>query len=63
MINARVGLFKLLAYLEFSAFQFFLNSVLRTPAYQNDDEDMLDKLITPFLSHQLARDKKQRRRL
>nr|KAJ0203469.1 hypothetical protein LSAT_V11C500258550 [Lactuca sativa] len=34
MISARVGLFKLLAYLEFSAFQFFLNSVLRTPAYQ-----------------------------
>ncbi|KAL7600679.1 hypothetical protein Lser_V15G24008 [Lactuca serriola] len=47
-----------------NAFQFLLNSVLRTPAYQNDDEDMiymynayLHKLITSFLSHPLARDK------
>nr|XP_043623465.1 nuclear pore complex protein NUP205 isoform X2 [Erigeron canadensis] len=47
-----------------NVFQFFLNSVLRTPSYQNDDEDMiymynayLHKLITSFLSHPLARDK------
>ncbi|KAL4589768.1 hypothetical protein LXL04_002678 [Taraxacum kok-saghyz] len=47
-----------------NAFQFLLNTVLRTPAYQNDDEDMiymynayLHKLITSFLSHPLARDK------
>ncbi|KAJ0031919.1 hypothetical protein Pint_13023 [Pistacia integerrima] len=45
-------------------FQFFLDKVLRTAAYQNDDEDMiymynayLHKLITCFLSHPLARDK------
>ncbi|KAL5838519.1 hypothetical protein ACOSQ3_015688 [Xanthoceras sorbifolium] len=45
-------------------FQFLLDKVLRTAAYQNDDEDMiymynayLHKLITCFLSHHLARDK------
>lgn len=47
-----------------NVFQFLLDRVLRTAAYQNDDEDMvymnnayLHKLITCFLSHQLARDK------
>ncbi|GKA84110.1 nuclear pore complex protein NUP205 [Tanacetum coccineum] len=47
-----------------NVFQFLLNKVLRTPAYQNDDEDMiymynayLHKLISSFLSHPLARDK------
>ncbi|XP_024980449.1 nuclear pore complex protein NUP205 isoform X1 [Cynara cardunculus var. scolymus] len=47
-----------------NVFQYLLNTVLRTPAYQNDDEDMiymynayLHKLITSFLSHPLARDK------
>lgn len=47
-----------------NVFQFLLDKVLRTAAYQNDDEDMvymnnayLHKLITCFLSHQLARDK------
>ncbi|KAF3453692.1 hypothetical protein FNV43_RR04133 [Rhamnella rubrinervis] len=47
-----------------NVFQFVLDKVLRTAAYQNDDEDMiymynayLHKLITCFLSHQLARDK------
>ncbi|KAI9191487.1 hypothetical protein LWI28_009025 [Acer negundo] len=45
-------------------FQFSLDKVLRTAAYQNDDEDIvymynayLHKLITCFLSHHLARDK------
>ncbi|XP_010688007.2 nuclear pore complex protein NUP205 [Beta vulgaris subsp. vulgaris] len=47
-----------------NVFQFFLDKVLRTAAYQNDDEDMtymynayLHKLITIFLSEPLARDK------
>ncbi|XVE54418.1 hypothetical protein DITRI_Ditri03aG0079600 [Diplodiscus trichospermus] len=47
-----------------NVFHFMLNKVLRTPAYQNDDEDMvymynayLHKLITCFLSHPVARDK------
>ncbi|XP_020537054.1 nuclear pore complex protein NUP205 isoform X2 [Jatropha curcas] len=47
-----------------NVFQFLLDNVLRTAAYQNDDEDMvymynayLHKLITCFLSHPLARDK------
>ncbi|BBH08489.1 Protein of unknown function D [Prunus dulcis] len=47
-----------------NVFQFILDKVLRTAAYQNDDEDMiymynayLHKLITCFLSHPLARDK------
>ncbi|KAA8535090.1 hypothetical protein F0562_030093 [Nyssa sinensis] len=47
-----------------NAFQFLLDKILRTAAYQNDDEDMiymynayLHKLITCFLSHPLARDK------
>ncbi|GMN58167.1 hypothetical protein TIFTF001_027267 [Ficus carica] len=47
-----------------NVFQFMLDKVLRTAAYQNDDEDMvymynayLHKLITCFLSHPLARDK------
>lgn len=47
-----------------NVFQFLLNNVLRSPAYQNDDEDMvymynayLHKLITCFLSHSVARDK------
>ncbi|XP_076958818.1 nuclear pore complex protein NUP205-like [Bidens hawaiensis] len=47
-----------------NVFQFLIDKVLRTPAYQNDDEDMiyiynayLHKLITSFLSHPLARDK------
>ncbi|KAH9761850.1 nuclear pore complex protein NUP205 [Citrus sinensis] len=47
-----------------NVFQFLLDKALRTAAYQNDDEDMvymnnayLHKLITCFLSHQLARDK------
>ncbi|KAL9275467.1 Nuclear pore complex protein NUP205-like protein [Drosera capensis] len=45
-------------------FNFLLNNILRTVAYQNDDEDMLyvyngylHKLITCLLSHPLARDK------
>ncbi|KAL6006312.1 hypothetical protein ACLOJK_040359 [Asimina triloba] len=45
-------------------FQFLLDKVLRTAAYQNDDEDMiymynayLHKLMTCFLAHPLARDK------
>ncbi|KAK9947570.1 hypothetical protein M0R45_003188 [Rubus argutus] len=45
-------------------FQFILDEVLRTAAYENDDEDMsymynayLHKVITCFLSHPLARDK------
>ncbi|PWA94300.1 Nucleoporin Nup186/Nup192/Nup205 [Artemisia annua] len=52
------------AVLSGNVFQFLLNKVLRTPAYQNDDEDMiymynayLHKLISSFLSHPLARDK------
>ncbi|XVF88378.1 hypothetical protein PTKIN_Ptkin19aG0046000 [Pterospermum kingtungense] len=47
-----------------NVFQFLLNNVLQSPAYQNDDEDMvymynayLHKLITCFLSHPVARDK------
>lgn len=47
-----------------NVFQFFLDKVLRTAAYQNDDEDMtymynayLHKLISIFLSEPLARDK------
>lgn len=47
-----------------NVFQFWLDKILRTAAYQNDDEDMiymydayLHKLITCFLSHPLARDK------
>ncbi|XP_028801287.1 nuclear pore complex protein NUP205-like [Neltuma alba] len=47
-----------------NVFQFLLDKVLRTPAYQNDDEDMiymcnayLHKLITCFLSSPHARDK------
>ncbi|KAF9620486.1 hypothetical protein IFM89_013103 [Coptis chinensis] len=47
-----------------NAFQFLLDKILRTAAYQNDDEDMiymynayLHKLLTSFLSHPLARDK------
>ncbi|GAB4828290.1 hypothetical protein Ancab_035204 [Ancistrocladus abbreviatus] len=47
-----------------NVFQFFLDKVLRTAAYQNDDEDIiymynayLHKLITCFFSHPLARDK------
>ncbi|KAK9060723.1 hypothetical protein SSX86_021429 [Deinandra increscens subsp. villosa] len=47
-----------------NVFQFLIDRVLRTPAYQNDDEDImyiynayLHKLITSFLSHPLARDK------
>ncbi|KAL2929631.1 hypothetical protein RDABS01_035041 [Bienertia sinuspersici] len=47
-----------------NVFQFFLDKVLGTAAYQNDDEDMtymynayLHKLITIFLSEPLARDK------
>ncbi|XP_048227687.1 nuclear pore complex protein NUP205 isoform X2 [Ricinus communis] len=47
-----------------NVFQFLLDNVLRTAAYQNDDEDMiymynayLHKLITCFLSHPLARHK------
>ncbi|KAF5945828.1 hypothetical protein HYC85_016056 [Camellia sinensis] len=47
-----------------NVFQFSLVKILRTAAYQNDDEDMiymynayLHKLITCFLSHPLARDK------
>nr|XP_048332077.1 nuclear pore complex protein NUP205 isoform X1 [Ziziphus jujuba var. spinosa] len=47
-----------------NVFQFILDKVLRTAAYQNDDEDMiymynayLHKLIACFLSHPLARDK------
>ncbi|KAJ4837663.1 hypothetical protein Tsubulata_013874 [Turnera subulata] len=45
-------------------FQFLLDNVLRTAAYQNDDEDViyiynayLHKMITCFLSHRLAMDK------
>ncbi|XXG47855.1 hypothetical protein AAC387_Pa02g2424 [Persea americana] len=47
-----------------NVFQFLLDKVLRTAAYQNDDEDMIymynaymHKLMTCFLSHPLARDK------
>ncbi|KAG8654366.1 nuclear pore complex protein NUP205 isoform X3 [Manihot esculenta] len=47
-----------------NVFQFLLDNVLRTAAYQNDDEDMkymynayLHKLVTCFLSHPSARDK------
>ncbi|GMH18956.1 hypothetical protein Nepgr_020797 [Nepenthes gracilis] len=47
-----------------NVFQFFLDNVLRTAAYQNEVEDMiymynayLHKLITCFLSHPRARDK------
>ncbi|XP_024182296.1 nuclear pore complex protein NUP205 isoform X2 [Rosa chinensis] len=47
-----------------NVFQFILDEVLKTAAYENDDEDIsymynayLHKLITCFLSHPLARDK------
>lgn len=47
-----------------NVFQFLLDKVLRTAAYQHDDEDMIymynaymHKLMTCFLSHPLARDK------
>ncbi|KAH9604810.1 hypothetical protein KSS87_018680 [Heliosperma pusillum] len=47
-----------------NVFQFLLEKVLRTAAYQNDDEDIiymynayLHKLITIFLSEPFARDK------
>ncbi|XP_010533163.1 PREDICTED: nuclear pore complex protein NUP205 [Tarenaya hassleriana] len=47
-----------------NVFQFLLDNVLRTAAYQNDEEDMvyiynayLHKLTTYFLSHPIARDK------
>ncbi|KAI4335735.1 hypothetical protein L6164_014349 [Bauhinia variegata] len=47
-----------------NVFQFLLDKVLRTAAYQNDDEDMiymynayLHKLMTCFLSNPFARDK------
>ncbi|KAK6156483.1 hypothetical protein DH2020_010731 [Rehmannia glutinosa] len=47
-----------------NVFQFWLDKILRTAAYQNDDEDMiymynayLHKQMTCFLSHPLARDK------
>ncbi|KAF2282365.1 hypothetical protein GH714_043827 [Hevea brasiliensis] len=47
-----------------NVFQFLLDNILRTAAYQNDDEDIkymynayLHKLITCFLSHPFARDK------
>ncbi|KAK4265201.1 hypothetical protein QN277_026284 [Acacia crassicarpa] len=47
-----------------NVFQFLLDKVIRTAAYQNDDEDMiymcnayLHKLISCFLSSSLARDK------
>ncbi|KAK9141697.1 hypothetical protein Syun_011097 [Stephania yunnanensis] len=47
-----------------NVFQFMLDKIIRTAAYQNEDEDMvymynayLHKLMTAFLSHPLARDK------
>ncbi|CAK9182161.1 unnamed protein product [Ilex paraguariensis] len=47
-----------------NVFQFSLDNILRTAAYQNDDEDIiymynayLHKLITCFLSHPVVRDK------
>ncbi|CAH8279240.1 unnamed protein product [Arabidopsis lyrata] len=47
-----------------NVFQFLLDNVLRTAAYQNDEEDMiyiynayLHKLASCFLSHPIARDK------
>ncbi|KFK26746.1 hypothetical protein AALP_AA8G287800 [Arabis alpina] len=47
-----------------NVFQFLLDNVLQTAAYQNDEEDMiyiynayLHKLISCFLSHLIARDK------
>ncbi|KAH1131571.1 hypothetical protein J1N35_002949 [Gossypium stocksii] len=47
-----------------NVFHFLLEKVLRSAAYQNDDEDMvymynayLHKLITCFLTHPVARDK------
>ncbi|OMO81108.1 hypothetical protein CCACVL1_12606 [Corchorus capsularis] len=47
-----------------NVFHFLLDKVLRSAAYQNDDEDLvfmynayLHKLITCFLSHPVARDK------
>ncbi|XP_031097713.1 nuclear pore complex protein NUP205 isoform X1 [Ipomoea triloba] len=47
-----------------NVFQFWMKNILQTPAYQNDDEDMvymynayLHKMMTCFLSHPLARDK------
>ncbi|KAL3535856.1 hypothetical protein ACH5RR_004317 [Cinchona calisaya] len=47
-----------------NVFQFWLDKILQTAAFQNDDEDMiymydayLHKMVTCFLSHPLARDK------
>ncbi|KAJ8753188.1 hypothetical protein K2173_017774 [Erythroxylum novogranatense] len=47
-----------------NVFQFLLDNIFRTAAYQNDDEDIvymynayMHKLMTCFLSHPLARDK------
>ncbi|CAI9100148.1 OLC1v1037088C1 [Oldenlandia corymbosa var. corymbosa] len=47
-----------------NVFHFWLDKVLRTAAFQNDDEDMiymydayLHKMVTCFLSHPLAREK------
>ncbi|KAL4195214.1 hypothetical protein AMTRI_Chr05g72240 [Amborella trichopoda] len=47
-----------------NVFQFSLDKIVQTPAYQNDDEDMiymynayLHKLMMCFLSHPIARDK------
>lgn len=47
-----------------NVFQFLLDNILRTAAYQNDDEDMIymynaymHKLTACLLSHQLVRDK------
>ncbi|KAL6555058.1 hypothetical protein OROGR_006316 [Orobanche gracilis] len=49
-----------------NVFQFWLDKILHSAAYQNDDEDMiymynayLHKLMTCFLSHPLARDKRK----
>ncbi|KAJ7534968.1 hypothetical protein O6H91_12G012900 [Diphasiastrum complanatum] len=49
---------------ENNVFKFLYNNVLRTAAFQNDDEDLvfvynayLHKLLTSFLSHPLGRDK------
>lgn len=47
-----------------NVFQFWLDKILQTAAFKNDDEDMiymydayLHKMVTCFLSHPLARDK------
>lgn len=49
---------------EHNAFRFLVNRILKTPAFQNDDNDMifmysayLHKLLTSFLSQPLGRDK------